>query len=90
VTGKKGSVKNKTKKIFSNVAVAQSKRPIKNMHTVALRHGHTKGFVFFTVPSAWRGCLPEATNKKCPHTASTLWQAAGCRACAVGCIRGGS
>jgi hypothetical protein len=36
--------------------------------------------------SFWRGLSSEATDKKCWHTASTLWHAVGCQGLRGGCI----
>ena len=36
--------------------------------------------------SFWRGLSSEATDKKCLHTASTLWHAEGCQARVGMCV----
>nr|WP_287754045.1 hypothetical protein [Microcystis sp. M112S1] len=80
-------MKNKNQKIFSTVAVAQRKRPIKNKHIVALRHCHTKGFVFFTVPECLARLFARGHKQKVLAHRLTCRHAEGWQGLRGGCIR---
>jgi hypothetical protein len=54
---------------------AKAKPPMKFFKTVLLLPTAMRVFFQLLECSFWRGLCPEATNKKCLHTASTLCQA---------------